>query len=177
MRHCVKVVLNNASYLKYKDCNFSDLMIAADASGGIGTCYHPHFHSHSRNDIQRHQLLKVHCVFVKIHGFGLLIFRGVCKFEATNGANFTLACIYRSILYYLLEKRKDRPGHQIRNFHAQMDNARGNKAWTVLAGLSALVAYGVCTKAKLSFGLANHNHIDIDSNIGSTIAGVCRFIL
>ncbi len=54
-----------------------------------------------------------------------------------------------------------------------MDNAKGNKCLTVYAGLSALVALGVCVKCKLSFGLANHNHTDVDGTIGSTVAGVC----
>ena len=169
MRHCAKVVLNNSLFKNYSDCNFSDVMIAADASGGSGTCYHPHFHSHNKNEIQRRSLLRVHCMFVKIHGFGVLIYRGVCKFEATNGANFTVECIYKALRYYLLEKRKSCPNHQIRNVGIQMDNAKGNKAWTMFLALCALVSYGVCVKTKLSFGLANHNHTDIDSNIASTI--------
>lgn len=44
----------------------SDLMIVADASGGRGTIHHPHYHRFHKNEVQRHDLLKVHCMFVKV---------------------------------------------------------------------------------------------------------------
>ena len=50
-----------------------------------------------------------------------------------------------------------------------MDNASGNKNWVVLAGLAALVCSGTCEKVKLSFGLPNHNHFDLDATIGNVI--------
>lgn len=55
-----------------------------------------------------------------------------------------------------------------------MDNAKGNKCWVVYAGLAALVAYGLCIKCKLSFGIANHGHTDIDASIGTVIARICN---
>lgn len=103
-----------------------------------------------------------------------MIYRGINRLEATNGANFTLECIYAAVIYYLTEKRKTNPSHRLRNIAIQMDNAKGNKGWTVFSGVSALVAYGLAVKAKLFYGLANHGHFDCDSNIGSVIMGVCN---
>jgi hypothetical protein len=60
MYQCAKVVARNTSFRKMIDYrDYSDLAIVLDASGGTGTAYHPHFQAHSRNDIQRHDLLKV----------------------------------------------------------------------------------------------------------------------
>lgn len=84
--------------------------------------------------------------------------------------------MYRSIIFYLNEKRKHNPNFRLNNIYGQMDNAKGNKCWTMYAGISALVAYGVCTKFKLSFGLANHNHMDIDSTIGIYIITYAVFL-
>ena len=62
----------------------------------------------------------------------------------------------------------------VRYLYGQADNAKAHKCLTNYAGFAALVAYGVCVKAKLSFGLANHNHTDIDAYIGTVITGVCN---
>lgn len=167
MHQITKVQMRNDLFFHTVDYRFvSDVSIVLDASGGQGTVYHPHFHSHNKNEIQRFQLMKVHCMFTKIHGFGVMIFRGINKLEATGGANFGLECLYLSLLYYLTEKRKHCPNHQIRNLYFQGDNAKLNKCMTTFAGLGALVSYGICVKAKMSFGLANHNHMDIDATIG-----------
>ena len=61
---------------------------------------------------------------LQIHGFGILIYRGLAKLEATNGGNFKLESVY------------------------------------------------ACYKMKLSFGLSNHNHTDVDANVGTTGAAV-----
>jgi hypothetical protein len=159
---------------KMIDCDYEDVVIALDAAGGMASVFHPHFHSHSKNEIQRHDLLKVHCFFVKIHDFGVLIYRGVVRLEACNGGNFTTECLYRALIYFIEKKRETRPNFTIRSIRFQGDNAKGNKCWTVLSAIAALVAYGVCIKAKLCFGLANHNHTDIDAAIGTTISKICH---
>ena len=115
MHQCAKVNQRNQVFRKMVDYRqFSDLSIVLDAAGGMATVWHPHFHSHSKNEKQRHELLKVHCMFTKLHGHGVMIFRGVSKLEATGGANFVLECLFRSIIYYLTEKRKLCPNHMIR---------------------------------------------------------------
>jgi hypothetical protein len=112
-----------------------------------------------------------------LHGFGTLIYRGVSKLEATNGPNFVLECLYKSIIYYLEAKREADPGHHIRKIYIQLDNAKGNKCWTFFAGAAALLAYGVVSKVKISFGLANHNHTDIDAGIGNVVGRIANMNL
>jgi hypothetical protein len=114
-------------------------------------------------------------MFTKVHGHGIYIYRGVSKLEATGGANFGLECIYRTVLRYLKEKRKYNPNHRINNIYLTGDNARANKCWTTYGGCAALVAYGICIKAKLTFGLANHNHTDIDAAIGNNCYYITHF--
>lgn len=63
---CAKVITLNNHFAGMLDCNYSDVSIVADASGGMGTVFHPHYHAFNKNEIQRHQLLKVHCNFVKV---------------------------------------------------------------------------------------------------------------
>jgi hypothetical protein len=55
-----------------------------------------------------------------------------------------------------------------------MDNWKGQKNWTVIAGLNALVTLGIVQKVKLSFGLACHGHTDIDATIAKVIEKVCN---
>lgn len=55
-----------------------------------------------------------------------------------------------------------------------MDNWKGQKNWTVLAGLTALKTLGIVQKVKLSFGLANHGHTDIDATIAKVVEKVCN---
>lgn len=171
MRNTAKANLKSEEMLRMTDMNMSDVSLVADASGGMGTVFHPHMHYFHKNEVQRHELLKVHCMFVKIQGYGIHIFRGISKLEPTNGANFTLESMYQTILAYLREKRISRPGHLIRVLYVQMDNAKGNKCWTVYAGLAVLVAYGIVQKVKISFGVPNHGHTDIDGSIGTVITG------
>ena len=161
-------------FLKMMDSDYEDVVIVFDAAGGTASVFHPHFHAHSKNEVQRHNLLKVHCLFVKIHDFGVLVYRGVSRLEACNGGNFTLECLYRALIYYIRKKRETRPNFKIRNIRFQADNAKGNKCWVVFSGLAALVAYGVCVKVKICYGLANHNHTDIDGAIGNTLSEVCN---
>ena len=127
-----KAILRNELFDRCADGLYSDVSIVLDASGSTGTVFHSHFTSHSKNEQQRHNLLKVHCMFTKIHGFGVCIYRGVAKLEPTNGANFGLECLYRTLMLYLREKRREQPRHMIRNLYVQMDNARGNTSHQVI---------------------------------------------
>jgi len=127
MAQCHKAILRNELFAKCADSEYSDVSIVIDASGSTGTVFHPHFTAHSKNEQQRHNLLKVHCMFTKIHGFGVCIYRGLANLEPTNGANFGLECLYRTIIFYLKEKRRKNPKHMIRNLYVQMDNARGKR--------------------------------------------------
>lgn len=171
LRAAAKSIMKSEEMLRMTNVNMSDVCLVADASGGMGTVFHPHMHCFHKNEVQRHELLKVHCMFAKIQGYGINIYRGVSKLEATNGANFTLESIFDTLVLYLIEKREKYPGHQIRNLHVQMDNAKGNKCWVVFAGLSILVAYGIVEKVKLSYGVPNHGHTDVDGSIGCVITG------
>lgn len=67
MYQCAKVLQLNKMLRQMTDCDESDVMIAADAAGGIGTVWHPHMHYFNKNETQRHDLLKVHCMFVKVY--------------------------------------------------------------------------------------------------------------
>lgn len=55
-----------------------------------------------------------------------------------------------------------------------MDNWRGQKNWTVIAGLAALKTLGIVQKVKLSFGLASHGHTDIDATIAKVVEKLCN---
>jgi hypothetical protein len=50
--------------------------------------------------------------------------------------------IYQSVKLFL-EKRKIT---KIRNLYIQADNASANKCWTVIAGLCALIMFGIVRK-------------------------------
>ena len=55
-----------------------------------------------------------------------------------------------------------------------MDNWKGQKNWTVIAGLAALKTLGIVQKVKLSFCLASHGHTDIDATIAKVVEKVCN---
>lgn len=42
----------------------------------------------------------------------------------------------------------------VRNVYVTMDNAKGNKCWTMFGGLAGLVAAGVCVKVWVDFSVA-----------------------
>ena len=54
-----------------------------------------------------------------------------------------------------------------------MDNFKGNKCWTMVAGLAALVTLGVVAKVTLSFCLSSHGHSDVDATIAKTVERLC----
>lgn len=55
-----------------------------------------------------------------------------------------------------------------------MDNAKGNKNWTILAGLAVLVTMGIVAKVDLAFGLPSHGHTDVDATIAKIIEKICN---
>jgi hypothetical protein len=73
MYQAAKVIQVNKMMLRMTDSNYSDVIMAVDASGGMGTVFHPHFHYFNKNEVQRHDLLKVHCMFVKVNIIRLLL--------------------------------------------------------------------------------------------------------
>ncbi len=66
LRTAAKAVMKTEQMAEMTDCNMSDVSIVADASGGMGTVFHPHMHKFHKNEVQRHNLLKVHTQFVKV---------------------------------------------------------------------------------------------------------------
>lgn len=66
MRTAAKAVMMTTQMAAMTDCNMSDVSLIADAAGGMGTVFHPHMHKFHKNEVQRHDLLKVHSQFVKV---------------------------------------------------------------------------------------------------------------
>ena len=58
----------------------------------------------------------------------------------------------------------------LESLYVQVDNTSANKCFTVLIGLAALIALGICTKVVLAFLLLGHTHTDVDRVIGLVVA-------
>ena len=54
----------------------------------------------------------------------------------------------------------------LETLYVQVDNTSANKCFTVIIGLAALVALGICNKVVLSFLMVGHTHTDVDRIIG-----------
>ena len=57
----------------------------------------------------------------------------------------------------------------LKKLYIQLDNANNNKGWTVIIGLSVLVALGICDKIVVAFLLVGHTHTDVDRIISYVI--------
>ena len=62
----------------------------------------------------------------------------------------------------------------LETLYVQVDNTSANKCFTVIAGLAALVALGVCNKVALAFLLVGHTHTDVDRIIGLVVSYIRR---
>ena len=62
----------------------------------------------------------------------------------------------------------------LETLYVQVDNTSSNKCFTVLVGLAALIALGICNKVVLAFLLVGHTHTDVDRIIGLVVAYIRR---
>ena len=62
----------------------------------------------------------------------------------------------------------------LETLYVQADNTSANKCFTVIVGLAALVALGVCSKVVLAFLLVGHTHTDVDRIIGLVVSYIRR---
>ena len=62
----------------------------------------------------------------------------------------------------------------LETLYVQVDNTSANKCFTVIVGLAALVALGVCNKVALAFLLVGHTHTDVDRIIGLVVSYIRR---
>ena len=61
---------------------------------------------------------------------------------------------------------------RLESLYVQVDNTSTNKCFTVLIGLAALIALGICTKVVLAFLLLGDTHTDVDRTIGLVVTYV-----
>ena len=71
--------------------------------------------------------------------------------------------IFRSLKFYLESTQKT----SLRHLYVQMDNARPNKSYVVIAAMAALVLLGIVKKVKLSYLMTGHSHTFGDGVIGN----------
>lgn len=154
-----KVIIRN----KDRDASF-----IIDAAGGSGVTHHPHPAASEKNEPGRATLLKTKCTFCKIHFWGTIIFMSYPDLEP-QGANLTIECMYRTILYIYQQRRARGNNSRLRNIYVQLDNASPNKNWALMAAAAYLVMLGLCRKVKYSFLLVGHTHDDIDAIIGTVV--------
>ena len=62
----------------------------------------------------------------------------------------------------------------LETLYVQVDNTSSNKCFTVLVGLAALIALGICNKVVLAFLLVGHTHTDVDRIIGLVVTYIRR---
>jgi hypothetical protein len=117
-----------------------------DAAGGTGSTYSPRFRTTTKDEPQRHEMCKIKCTFVKVHGVGSLIAVSLPELE-TQGANLTFECALQGIILYMEQRNVTK----INNLYVQLDNVSGNKSYSLLAAFSALVVLGICKKVKVSY--------------------------
>ena len=115
-----------------------DIVMHVDASGADGTVFQPYYPNDiASGEAGKHFNLKTKNTFVKIHGFGRIIFQSYPAFEP-QGSNLVLEIIFRS-LHVILEENKQK---KVRNLYVFMDNTNSNKSHGLIGGLSCLVLLG-----------------------------------
>ena len=105
------------------------------------------------------QLIKQKVMGVIAHGIGSYLYVGLPPLA--TGANFTLECLWRTLMKLDAEYRRS-GDHMPRHISVQMDNASDNKAFAVLSFAAHLVEAGVCDTVELNFLMVGHTHEDID---------------
>jgi hypothetical protein len=154
-----------------------------DAAGGMR--FYPRFKTMEKGEAQRHELLKTKLTFAVVHGVGTFIYQSFPDLGC-QGCNLTLEVCFRgvSLLMYLdfhsrsncycfsvalKEAMKIKKIQVLKKLNIQLDNANNNKGWTVIIGLSVLVALGICDKIVVAFLLVGHTHTDVDRIISYVI--------
>ena len=67
-----------------------------------------------------------------------------------QGANLTIECMYKSILFIYQQRRAQGNHSKLRNIYVQLDNASPNKNWALMAAAAYIVMLGLCRKVKYS---------------------------
>ena len=105
------------------------------------------------------EYLKQKVMGVIAHGLGNFLY--VAQMPVGTGANFTLECVWRTLLK--LEKMyKDHEWKWPPTLHLQFDNCTDNKNKTTVAFLALLQECKVFDRIEFSFLLVGHTHEDID---------------
>ena len=105
-------------------------------------------------------LMKQKLMGVMVHGHGTFVY--VSHPPLINGANFTIECIWRTLLkmqdIYDANPSISWPPE----IRFQMDNASDNKAGVFFSFFSELVERGIFERIRYNFLLVGHTHEDID---------------
>lgn len=141
-----------------------DLSMHIDGAAPDGMNYSPFYFKDITGEPAQHCCLRTHNTFVKIHGWGRIVFQSYPQLESQS-SNMVIEIILRSIQLYLTKTNKK----AVRNIYLQMDNASPNKSNVLIAALCCLPLLGICRKVKLSYLVRGHSHTDGDGDIG--IAG------
>lgn len=105
------------------------------------------------------EFLKQKLMGVLVHGHGSYVY--VLHPPVKSGANFTIECIWRTLLKLETKYRDDKVAWP-KSLMLQLDNASDNKSYSILAFCSYLVERGVFGEIKLSYLIVGHTHEDID---------------
>ena len=163
----IEKVLNfNRSY----EGGAKDIIMQIDGSGASGTKFCPYYPEQvTDGEKAAHNCLKTSNTFVKVHGWGRIIFQSYSMMEA-QGTSVVLDIVFRTIRIVA-----ESCGYKkLRNIYIFMDNAAYNKSHVLLAGLSGLVLLGICRKVKVGYLLVSHTHCDNDREIGLAGTFLCN---
>ena len=140
-------------------CSKFDVSLASDGLGSFGLKWLPHKYFFGMQGMTRDNLFNIHTELTMVHNYGVFGHVSFPGLEVTGG-NMTLNCIYRSLYLSL----KGRPHiQQVRNLTVALDNTvSSNKCWSVMHGLSSLVALGVVEKVIITYRLVGHTKNEVD---------------
>jgi hypothetical protein len=139
-----------------------DLSMHCDAGAPDGMNYSPFYYKDISGEPAQHTCLKIHVIFIKIHGLGRIAFVTYPQLEEQS-SNMIVEVILRAVLHYLRSTGK----MSLRNLYIEMDNASANKSHVLVAALSVLPLLGICRKVKVSYLARGHSHCDGDGDIGT----------
>jgi hypothetical protein len=139
-----------------------DLSLHCDAGAPDGMGFAPFYFKDIAGEVPQHTLMKIHCIFVKLHGWGRFVFQTFPQLEEQS-SNMVVEVILRAVLFYLRATKMK----ALRNLYIEMDNASANKSHVFVAAMSALPLLGICRKVKVSYLARGHSHCDGDGDIGT----------
>ena len=90
-----------------------------------------------------------------MHGHGTFLYVGLPPVKL--GANFTIECIWRTILK-MDEKYRTAGGSLPPILFVQLDSASDNKAFAVISFMAHLVEAGVFEDISMNFLIVGHTH-------------------